>query len=192
MTFAVTGPASMLLVGAIAATSLGACASDAKPPADPSSKGQLERVAEVEDTISLFKEKDPELEELFARSAAYVVLPFIGEGGFIVGGAAGEGEAFVGGEYVGKVKVSEVSVGALVGGQTFSQLVFFEKPVHFERLRHGAYEFGSEVTAVAAHKGVAKNAVFEDGVVAFVLPRKGLMASASIGGQKLTFIPASE
>jgi lipid-binding SYLF domain-containing protein len=182
--------ASWAIIVALAALAASACGGS-QPEADSAAApGGVKRVAEVEDTIELFKEKDPTLEELFAKSAAYVVLPYIGEGGFIVGGAGGEGEAFVNGEYVGRVKLSEVSVGALVGGQTFSQLIFFEKLVHFERLKAGVYEFGSEVSAIAAHKGVAKNAVFEDGVVAFVLPRKGLMASASVGGQKLQFTPA--
>ena len=182
----------MRLAWAVAALVLcgsAACGGDQKQ-ADDASSTSGERVPEVQDTIEKFKEKDPSLADLFARSAAYVVLPYIGEGGFIVGGASGEGEAFVGGQYVGKVKVSEVSVGALVGGQTFSELVFFEKQVHFDRLRTGTFKFGSEVSAVAAHKGVAKNATFEDGIVAFILPRKGLMASASVGGQKMSFTPA--
>jgi lipid-binding SYLF domain-containing protein len=149
-----------------------------------------ERIKGIEETIAAFKEKDPSIAELFSKSAGYVVIPTVGEGGFIIGGGHGEGEAYEAGTYVGKVTINELSVGALVGGQSYSQLVFFETPVDFKRLKDGQFQFGAEVTAVAADKGAAKNAAWKDGVVAFIIPKKGLMASASVGGQKLDFKPA--
>jgi lipid-binding SYLF domain-containing protein len=149
-----------------------------------------ERIKGIDETIAAFKAKDPDIAGLFSKSAGYVVIPTVGEGGFIIGGGHGEGEAYEGGAYVGKVTINELSVGALVGGQSYSQLVFFETPVDFKRLKDGQFQFGAEVTAVAADKGAAKNAAWKDGVVAFIIPKKGLMASASVGGQKLDFKPA--
>src|SRR5262245_52008655 len=149
-----------------------------------------ERIQGIDDTIAAFKAKDPSIAELFSKSAGYVVIPTVGEGGFIIGGGHGTGEAFEGGAYVGRVTINELSVGALVGGQSYSQLVFFETPVDFKRLKDGQFQFGAEVTAVAADKGAAKNAAWKDGVAAFIIPKKGLMASASVGGQKLDFKPA--
>jgi len=45
----------------------------------------------------------------------------------------------------------------------------------------------AQVSAVAAAEGVARNAKYVDGVLVFTQPLKGLMAEASIGGQKFAF-----
>lgn len=151
---------------------------------------KVERVEGVDDTIGLFKAKDPSIAALFSSAAGYVVLPTVGKGGLIIGGGHGHGEAFEGGAYVGRVSLSELSVGAQVGGQSYSQVVFFETPVDFKRLKDNSFQFGAEVSAVAAQDGVAKNAKFKDGVATFVIPKEGLMAAASVGGQKLDFTAA--
>jgi lipid-binding SYLF domain-containing protein len=154
---------------------------------DAKSAGAPERVEGIQDTIALFKKKDSSIEQLFSSSAGYVVIPTVGEGAFILGGAHGAGEAFEGGGYVGRVTVSEVSIGAQVGGQSYSQVVFFETPAAFKKLKENSFEFAAEVSAVGADQGVAKNAKFKDGVATFVIPKKGLMAAAAVGGQKLSF-----
>ncbi len=115
-----------------------------------------DRVADVDETIALFKKKDPTIEQLFATSAGYVVLPSVGEGAFIIGGGHGTGEAFEAGTYAGRVTVSELSIGAQVGGQSYSQVVFFETPVDFKRLKENGFQFNAEVSAIAVDQGVAK------------------------------------
>jgi lipid-binding SYLF domain-containing protein len=178
-----------LLVAAASILFVPACGGDKK---DAKSAGSepVERVKGVDETIALFKQKHPSIEKLFSSSAGYVVFPSIGEGAFIIGGGGGNGEAFEGGTYVGHVSIHEITVGAQVGGQSYSQVVFFETPVDFKRLKDNSFQFGAEVTAVAADAAAAKNAEFKDGVIAFIIPRKGLMASASVGGQKLDYTAA--
>ncbi len=149
--------------------------------------GKVERNPDVNDTILKFKDKDPTLEPLFAQSAGYFVVPTVGEGAFIIGGGHGKGEMFEHGTYIGTIAVSEMSIGAQVGGQSYSELVFFEKDADLRRLKDGTFAFNAEVTAVAADKGAAKNGSFKDGTMAFILPKKGLMASAAIAGQKIDF-----
>ncbi len=83
--------------------------------------------------------------------------------------------------------MSEVSIGAQVGGQSYSQVVFFETPVDFKRLKENSFKFSAEVSAIALDQGVSKNAKFKDGVATFIIPKEGLMASAAVGGQKLDF-----
>jgi lipid-binding SYLF domain-containing protein len=178
-----------VLVGAVtlcvAPLSCGGKQEQAQAPLD-----STDRIKGVEDTIALFKQKDSTIEQLFSQSAGYVVLPTIGEGAFIVGGGHGSGEAFEGGKYVGRVTVNELTLGAQIGGQSYSQVVFFETPVDFKRLKDNAFTFNAEVTAIAADQGAAKNAVWKDGVATFIVPKKGLMAAAAVGGQKLDFRPA--
>lgn len=51
---------------------------------------------------------------------------------------------------------------------------------------------GAQATANAADQGAAAKAKDADGVAIFILPTSGLMAEASIGGQKLKFSPLKE
>src|SRR6187401_2022520 len=128
------------------ATALLGCGGS-KSEAKSAGAAPVERLKEVDDTIAAFKKKDATIADLFSKSAGYVVIPTIGEGGFIVGGAHGAGEAFESGAFVGRVTLSEVSVGALVGGQSYSQVIFFETPVDFKRLKDNSFQFGAEVNA---------------------------------------------
>ena len=185
----ITGSAGLVCVTLLLSVSAFAC-SGSQQSTKTAGAEPVERVKDIDETIALFKKKDSSIEKLFSISAGYVVLPTIGEGAFILGGGHGVGEAFQAGAYVGKVTLNEVSIGAQVGGQSYSQLVFFEKPADFKRLKDNAFEFGAEVTAVAADQGAAKNAAFKDGVATFILPKKGLMAAAAVGGQKLDFAAA--
>jgi lipid-binding SYLF domain-containing protein len=157
---------------------------------DSKTAGAVERVEGIQATIALFKKKDSSIEQLFSSSAGYVVLPTVGEGAFILGGARGAGEAFEAGGYIGRVTVSEVSIGAQVGGQSYSQVVFFETPEALKKLKDNSFAFAAEVSAIGVDQGVAKNAKFKNGVATFVIPKQGLMAAAAVGGQKLDFTAA--
>jgi len=168
----------------VAAPACGGSQKDAK------SAAAAERVPGVDDTIALFKKKDSTIADLFSSSTGYVVIPSVGKGALIVGGAHGDGEAFERGAYIGQVSVSEVSLGAQVGGQSYSQVVFFETPEALLKLKDNQFQFAAEVSAIGVDQGVAKNAKFKDGVATFVIPKQGLMASAAVGGQKLSFTPA--
>ena len=52
--------------------------------------------------------------------------------------------------------------------------------------------FAANASAVAIKTGAAAAAKYEDGVAVFTMPRRGLMAEASIGGQKFTFVTLNE
>ena len=177
----------VLVLAVSLCVSLPACGGSQEKAATPLEA--TDRIQGIDETIAAFKQKDSTIEQLFTQSAGYVVLPTIGEGAFIVGGGHGTGEAFEAGKYVGRVTVNEVTLGAQIGGQSYSQVVFFETPVDFKRLKDNAFTFNAEVTAIAADQGTAKNAAYKDGVATFILPKKGLMASAAVGGQKLDFRP---
>ena len=57
----------------------------------------------------------------------YAVFPSIGKGGIGIGGAHGKGEVFVGGKKVGKTKMSQITYGLQLGGQVYSQMIFFSR-----------------------------------------------------------------
>ena len=68
-------------------------------------------------------------------------------------------------------------------------MIFFEGPTNLEHFKDGNFEVGAEVSAVAADAGASKHAKYEKGVAIFTVPISGLMAEATVKGQKFTYRP---
>jgi lipid-binding SYLF domain-containing protein len=117
------------------------------------------------------------------------VFPSITKAALIVGGAGGGGRVFEKGAYIGNANVSQASIGAQVGGQTFSEVIFFETPAALARFKENKFEWAAGMSAVAAASGKTKDAKYTDGVAVFTRGEKGLMAEVSVGGQKFKFTP---
>jgi lipid-binding SYLF domain-containing protein len=113
----------------------------------------------------------------------------VGKGGFIIGGAHGNGHVFEKGKLIGYGSLTQVTVGAQVGGQEFSEVIFFESKEALAKFKESEFAISAQVSAVAAAEGVSKNAKYVDGVMVFTKAKQGLMAEASVGGQKLKFEP---
>jgi len=151
----------------------------------------------------------------------------LGRGGFIIGGARGTGLVYEQGKLIGHVVMTQATVGAQIGGQSFSELVFFENVealkdfqksettmnaqvgaqiggqsfselVFFENVealkdfQKSETTMNAQVGAVAAGEGAGKNAKYTQGVAVFTLPLSGLMAEASVGGQKFRYTTVKE
>lgn len=123
-------------------------------------------------------------------SVAVAVFPNVGKGGLIVGGAYGKGVLFEGGEPVGYCDLTAGTIGAQVGGQAYTQFIFFKDKAPLVRLKNGSMAFSAQVSAVAANADASKNAKYTDGVAVIVMDAKGLMAEASVSGQKFKYVPA--
>ena len=134
-----------------------------------------------------FIKTDPSMEGLFSSSYGYVIFPKIGKGGFIVGGSGGNGILYDHGKAVGLVKTGQVTVGAQVGGQTYREVIFFENKDAFDHMKASKMEFSSQISAVAVKSGVSKNAKYTEGVAVFTQDLSGLMAEATVGGQKFKY-----
>jgi lipid-binding SYLF domain-containing protein len=157
-------------------------------PKTPEQKRSL--VAEADAAVSTMTAKDPSLRDLINNSAyGYAVFPDVGKAGAIVGGAYGRGVVYEQGRPVGFTELNQASIGAQLGGQSYSELVVFENEAALNRLKAGNFDFGAEVSAVAIKAGGAGAARFEGGVAVFQLPKGGLMAAAAINGQKLNYQP---
>src|SRR5262245_6125479 len=79
---------------------------------------------EVPQTVMNFKKADSTIGSFFDNAVGYAVLPKIGKGGLIVGGARGTGLAYEKGKLVGHVVMSQATFGAQIGGQSFSEVIF--------------------------------------------------------------------
>ena len=143
--------------------------------------------SDAQNAVAAFKKSDPSLEKHFKSAAGYAVFPNVGKGGFIVGGAHGNGVLYEGGKAVGTTSLTQVSVGAQIGGQEFSEVIFFEDKKALDSFKDKEWAMAAGVGAVAAASGASANAKYNQGVMVFTLAKAGLMAEASIGGQKFKY-----
>jgi lipid-binding SYLF domain-containing protein len=139
--------------------------------------------AEAQKTIKALQSADSGLTNCFARAVGFAVFPSVGKGGLIFGAEHGNGVVYEKSTPVGEATLTEINVGPQVGGQSFYEVIFFETAEALENFKQSNYEMSAEVSAVAAAEGASLNAKYRDGVMVFTLPRSGLMAQASIGGQ---------
>lgn len=156
-------------------------------PKSESGREDLRLAAEA--TIKRMTLTDPWLNNLLTKSAGYVVFPTVGKGGLIVGGAYGRGEVYEGGQFIGYADLSQATVGAQIGGQSFAELILFENKAAIDTFKQGKLAFSANASAVAMKAGAAESARYTDGVLVFVMPEGGLMLEASIGGQSFSFQP---
>jgi lipid-binding SYLF domain-containing protein len=146
-----------------------------------------ELVAQARQTSAVYTRNDPSIDSFFRRSVGYVVFPSVAKGGLGIGGAHGVGILFENGAAVGKVTMSQISVGAQAGGQEFSQIVFFDVSNALAELKAGKASLSGDLSAVALKQGAAANARFKNGVAVFTATKGGLMLEASVGGQKFEY-----
>ena len=145
--------------------------------------------AKAEEAVGNFKLADPGLTNFFAKAAGYVILPKVGEGGFIFGGEKGDGLVYEKEKLTGKVTMKGFSVGAQVGGGSFAEVIFFETAEGLKAFKETKYEMSAKAKANVAASGVSQNAKYDQGVAVFTLPTSGVMLAAAIGGQKFEFSP---
>lgn len=144
---------------------------------------------DVRDTIERFKQVDSGISEFFENAAGYVVFPNIGKAGFGVGGAHGNGQVFESGQVIGKASMTQITIGLQLGGQEYSEVIFFERDSDLDDFTAGTLELAAQVSAVALSAGAAAGADYRNGVVVFTRTKAGLMAEASVGGQNFSYQP---
>ena len=142
-------------------------------------------------TISAYKKKDPGMKTFFDKAHGYVVFPKIVKGAVGIGGAHGKGLVFEKGTVIGRASLLQGTVGFQLGGQAYSEIIFFKDKTTLKRLIEGKLEFSAQATAVGLDKGVAANADYNAGVAIFTMAKGGLMYEASIGGKRSLTSPRS-
>lgn len=159
-------------------------------PAGAAKQDQASKDAKaVADAIAQFKQSDKLLPKWFDAAYGYVVFPSITKGAVGIGAASGDGRVYEKNAYIGDARVTQVTVGAQLGGQSFSEVIFFETKDALDRFKQDRFEMTAGLSAVAAAEGASKDAKYTQGVAVFTLAKKGLMAEASVGGQKFKFTP---
>ncbi|MDW5288538.1 lipid-binding SYLF domain-containing protein [Formosa sp. PL04] len=136
------------------------------------------------EAIKEFKKTNEKIDKYFSSAYGYAVFPSIGKGGLGIGGATGNGTIYKGGAIVGDCKMSQLTIGFQAGGQSYSEIIFFESKESFERFTGDKFEFSAQATAVALKSGASFDVDYRDGILIFTVAKGGLMYEASVGGQK--------
>ena len=152
---------------------------------DTSNKMELEVTRAILD----IKTKDPGIQRFFDDSAGYAVFPSVGKGGIVVGGAFGRGLVIVNEQVDGFASLSQATIGLQLGGQKYSQFIFFKDQTALNHFKRGNFEFGAQASAVAITAGASADTAYDAGVAVFTIAGGGLMAEASIGGQRFSYEP---
>ena len=127
------------------------------------------------------------LKPYFKEAAGFAVFPNIAKAGLGIGGARGNGEVFEDGKVIGSTTVTQLSFGFQLGGQAFSQIIFFQNKRDLDRFTDGNFEFGASASAALITEGANASVDYTNGVAVMTFSKGGLMYEASIGGQKFTF-----
>jgi lipid-binding SYLF domain-containing protein len=161
------------------------------------------------DTVALFRNAGPTA-DFFKTSYGYAVFPTIGKGGLVVGAAHGDGRVYQQGRYIGDSSMTQVSVGFQLGGQAYSELVFFQDAAALKLFESGNFSLSADANAVAVtasasasagtagiEAGASSNEThataaghYQNGVAVFTIAKGGLMYQAAVAGQKFSFTPA--
>jgi lipid-binding SYLF domain-containing protein len=106
-----------------------------------------------------------------------------------IDGAYGKGELYdEGGKWVGYCGLTQVSIGFALGGQGYTEFLFFETKAAVDHFKSGNFAFAAQASAVALKSGVSANVKYDNGVAVFTMSEAGLMYEASIGGQKFSYL----
>ena len=164
------------------------------------------------DATDVFK-KSPAVKPFFENAYGYAIFPTIGKAGIGIGGAYGEGKVYRGGKLTGTSSLVKLSIGWQLGGQAFSELIFFQDKRAYDEFTKGEFAFDAQASAVvvtagvqaqAGSKGASASATagpatgaqaetsYNKGMAVFVHAKGGLMYEAAIGGQKFNFKPLDE
>ena len=160
-------------------------------------------------SIAVF-EKSPACQPYFKKAYGYAMFPTIGKGGFGIGAAHGDGQVYRGGKVSGLTSMTQISIGFQIGGQAFSQIIFFEDKRAYDDFTRGNFEFDATASAVAITAGAQASTgttgstagastgpatgkqadtSYRKGMAVFVHTKGGLMYEAALGGQKFSFTP---
>jgi lipid-binding SYLF domain-containing protein len=144
---------------------------------------------EAATALSRAQRNDSGLRTFLASSAGYAVFPTVSKGGAGVGGAYGKGVLYQNGSPVGYCDLSQGTIGAQLGGTSYTEIIAFEDSNSVNRFKEGKLRFDAQAAAVAIKSGVSANAKYRDGVAVFTTDEAGLMFEASVGGQKFSYQP---
>jgi len=159
---------------------------------DASSEAQkaqqrAQQINEAQVALSQFKNTNGKLKVFFDEAYGYAIFPNVGKAGILIGGAYGDGVVYKKNQVIGYSSLTQFSLGFQLGGQTYSEIIFFKNKESLDRFTQSNFELGAQVSAVAITSGVSFDADYDNGIAIFTLVKGGLMFEAAVGGQKFNY-----
>ena len=145
--------------------------------------------ADTASVIAKFKEKDPRVAKAFSTAYGYAIFPTVGKGAIGVGGAHGKGEVWEQGKQIGTTTLNQVTIGFQLGGQAYSELIFFKDKTAIDDFKRGNFEVSAQASAIALNARASGDLPYNKGVAIATMAKGGLMYEASVGGQKFSYKP---
>ena len=162
------------------------------PISPVTSDGKAAMNARVAEALAEFKGANPKIATQIIHAYGYAVFPSVGAGALILGAAEGRGELFEHGNLIGYARMTQGTIGAQIGGQSFRELILFQNAAVLQNFKLGQISFDARATAVAIKAGSGTASNYEHGLVVYTKPTAGLMAQAAVGGQQFTVAPLNQ
>ncbi|GHG90976.1 lipid-binding SYLF domain-containing protein [Comamonas sp. JC664] len=145
---------------------------------------------EVIATVDRLVNKNKGLEKELQQAHGYAVFPSLGRASLVLGGSFGRGEVYEKGKPVGFATLSQLTLGVQVGGQTYSEIIFFKDRNALEAFKGGKAAVAANASLVLV-KAAASGTINYAKCTAHAYSRGGMLLEISLGGQKFSFMPPS-
>ncbi len=164
------------------------------------------RAAGYQQTIDSFRIA-AQSADFFNDSYGYAVFPAVGNGGFILGAAHGDGRVYANGAPVGTTALTQLSIGLQAGVKVYSEIIFFKDQRALDAFESGNFRFGAGVSAVVITAAASASAdtrgtqvsagrrqdharvapVYTGGIMVFTIVRGGIEGGAAVEGEKFSY-----
>lgn len=147
-----------------------------------------EVIKDAERAKAAFLEANPKLQGYFDDAKAYVIFPNVGKGAIIIGAASGNGAVYERGVLVGMANMKQLDIGAQIGGKAYSEIIFLRTDRAVQDFMNDDFQFEGNISAIAVNQAPPSfDVTYNEGFAVFSLPKEGLMAEVSVGGQKFEY-----
>lgn len=140
-----------------------------------------EAFVEMQDTV-------PFSNELLAKSAGVLMMPFVAKAGLVYGGSYGEGSLLIGSAPVDYYAMTAASFGLQIGVQKVSSALFFMNSDRLRKFRaRNGWTVGADLEYTLLEDGETAELdsnTYKDDVYGLVFGQKGLHVGATLEGSK--------
>lgn len=188
------GPARLLVLGILAAATLGACTMTA--PASPQAQSSSAPLADarinadVASTLSRLYQVAAGSREMVDRAAGVLVFPKVYGGALIIGAQHGQGALLVRGRTVDYYDTTGASIGWQAGASSKAVIYIFNSAAALQRFRASSgWQVGADAKVAIGHigaNGSVDTQTLGQPVVSFVMNNAGVEGGVSLDGSKIT------
>jgi len=162
----------------------------AQAAAESTTKDDLAR--DSSQALQTLYKNNPAAESIGKKAKAILIFPHIVKAGFVFGGAYGEGVLMKGAKVDSYYNSVSASWGWQIGVQSYGYVVFLMSDKAVKALKDvKGWSVGVGPSVVVVDEGIAKDlntTTLKKDAYAFIFDQKGLMASLSIEGTKISQI----